>query len=68
MVYSGWKFILFLVFGRMTSNILTFSALRSGSLWRIVTTFLLLEKAAYNAREPQVRPRETLLPLIPRGV
>ena len=64
MVYSGWKFILFLVFGRMTSNILTFSTLRSSSLWRIVTTFLLLEKAVYNAREPQVRPRETLLPLM----
>ena len=66
MVYSGWKFILFLVFGRMTSNLmcLTFSTLRSSSLWRIVTTFLLLEKAVYNAREPQVRPRETLLPLM----
>ena len=66
MVYSGWKFILFLVFGRMTSNLmcLTFSTLRSSSLWRIVTTFLLLEKTVYNAREPQVRPRETLLPLM----
>ena len=47
MVYSGWKFILFLVFGRMTSNFmcLTFSTLRSSSLWRIGTIFLLLEKA-----------------------
>ena len=39
MVYSGWKFILFLVFGCTTSNFvcLTFSTLRSSSLWRIVT-------------------------------
>ena len=38
MVYSwGWKFILSLVFGRMTSNFmyLTFSTLRSSSLWRL---------------------------------
>ena len=38
MVYSGWNFILFLVFGCcMTSNFmrLTFSILRSSSLWRI---------------------------------
>ena len=42
MVYSGWKFILFLVFGHMTSNFicLTFSTLRSNSLWTIVTIFL----------------------------
>ena len=47
MVYSGWKFILFLVFGRMTSNFmcLTFSTLSSSSLWRIVTILLLLGKA-----------------------
>ena len=48
MVYSGWKFILFLVFGRMTSYFmcLTFQlSLCSCSLWRIVTIFLLLEKA-----------------------
>ena len=46
MVYSGWKFILFLVFDRITSNFMcwTFSTLRSSSLWRIVTIFLLLEK------------------------
>ena len=51
MVYSGWKFILFLVFGRMTSNFicLTFSTLSSSSLWRIVTIFLLFEKQ-YSAR------------------
>ena len=50
MVYSGWKFILFLVFDRMTSNFvcLTFSTLRSSSLWRIVTIFLSLEKAVYR--------------------
>ena len=50
MVYSGWKFILFLVFGRMTSNFicLTFSTLRSSSLWRIVTIFLSLDKAVYR--------------------
>ena len=38
MVYSGWKLILFLVFGRMTSNFmcLTFSTLCSSSPWRIV--------------------------------
>ena len=47
--YSGWKFILLLVFGVMTSNFmcLTFSTWRSSisSLWRIVTQiFLLLEK------------------------
>ena len=66
MVYSGWKFILFLVFGRMTSNFicLTFSTLRSSSLWRLVTIFLLSEKA-YNTRElTQGRHRETLLPLM----
>ena len=47
MFYSGWKFILFLVFDRITSNFMcwTFSTLRSSSLWRIVTIFLLLEKA-----------------------
>ena len=47
MVYSGWKFILFLVFDRISSNFMcwTFSALRSSSLWRIVAIFLLLEKA-----------------------
>ena len=47
---SGWKFILFLVFGRMTSNFiyLTFSTLRSSSLWRIVTIFLSLDKAVYR--------------------
>ena len=46
----------------MTSNFkcLTFSTLPSSSLWRIVNIFLLLKKQ-YNAREPQVRPRETLL-------
>ena len=45
MVYSGWKFILFLVFGRMTSNFicLTLSTLRSSSLWRIVPIFLSLD-------------------------
>ena len=50
MVYSGWKFILFLVFGRMTSNFicLTSSTLRSSSLWRIVTIFLSLDKAVYR--------------------
>ena len=50
MVYSGWKFILFLVFGRMTSNFicLTFSTLCSSSLWRIVTIFLSLDKAVYR--------------------
>ena len=39
MVYSGWRFILFLVFGCTTSNFmcLTFSTLCSSSLWRIVT-------------------------------
>ena len=47
--YSGWKFILLLVFGVMTSNFmcLTFSTWRSStsSLWRIVTQiFLWLEK------------------------
>ena len=48
MVYSGWKFILLLVFGRMTSNFMcwTFLTSCSSSLWRIVTIFLLLEKAA----------------------
>ena len=62
MVYSGWKFILVLVFGRMTSNFicLTFSTLRSSSLWRIGTIFLSLDKTVYR-REPQVLPRETLL-------
>ena len=42
MVYSRCKFILFLIFGHMTSNFicLTFSTLRSSSLWRIVTIFL----------------------------
>ena len=66
MVYSGWKFILFLVFGRMTSNFMcwTFSTLCSSSLWTIGTIFLLLEKA-YNTRElTQGRHRETLLPLM----
>ena len=50
MVYSGWKFILFLVFGCMTSNFicLSFSTLRSSSLWRIVTIVLSLEKAVYR--------------------
>ena len=50
MVHSGWKFILFLVFGCMTSNFicLTFSTLRSSSLWRIVTIFLSLDKAVYR--------------------
>ena len=45
--YSGWKFILFMVFGPMTFNFmcLSFSTLCSSSLWRI-TIFLLLEKAA----------------------
>ena len=44
MVYSGWKFILLLVFGHMTSNFMrwTFSTLCSNSLWRIVTISLLL--------------------------
>ena len=47
MVYLGWKFMLFLVSSCMTSNFmcLTFSTLCSSSLWRIVTIFLLLEKA-----------------------
>ena len=47
-VYSGWKFILFLVFGRMNPNFmcLTLSTLRSSSVWRIATFFLLFEKAA----------------------
>ena len=42
--------MLFLVFGRMTSNFicLTFSTLRSSSLWRIVTIFLSLDKAVYR--------------------
>ena len=50
MVHSGWKLILFLVFGCMTSNFicLTFSTLRSSSLWRIVTIFLSLDKAVYR--------------------
>ena len=50
MVYSGWKFILFLVFGRMTSNFicLTFSTLRSSSLWRTGTIFLSLDKTVYR--------------------
>ena len=50
MVYSGWKFILFLVFGRMTSNFicLTFTTLRSSSLWRIGTIFLSLDKTVYR--------------------
>ena len=50
MIYSGWKFILFLVFGGMTSNFmcLTFSMLRSSSLWRIATIFLSLDKAVYR--------------------
>ena len=50
MFYSGWKFILFLVFGHMTSNFicLTFSTLCSSSLWRIVTIFLSLDKAVYH--------------------
>ena len=47
MINSGWKFILLLVFDSV-------STLRSSSLWRIGTIFLLLEKAR-NAREPQVR-------------
>ena len=49
-VYSGWKFILFLVFGRMTFNFicLTFSTLRSSSLWRIGTIFLSLDKTVYR--------------------
>ena len=40
MVYSGWIFILFLVFGCTTSNFMcwTFSTLCSSSLWRIVTS------------------------------
>ena len=61
-IYSGWKSILVLVFGGMTSNFIcfTFSILRSSSLWRIAAIFLSLDKAA-TAREPQVRPRETLL-------
>ena len=66
MVYSGWKFILFLVFGRMTSNFfmcLTFSILCSSSLWRIVTIFLLLEKAV--KRPVTTSPSgETLVPLM----
>ena len=50
MVYSGWKFILFLVFGRMTSYFicLTFSILRSSSLWRTGTIFLSLDKTVYR--------------------
>ena len=50
MIYSGWKFILFLVFGGMTSNFIcfTFSILRSSSLWRIATIFLSLDKAVYR--------------------
>ena len=51
MVYSGWKFILFLVFGHMTSNficLISFSTLRSSSLWRIVTIVLSLEKAVLH--------------------
>ena len=49
-VHSGWKFILFLVFGGMTSNFicLTFSILFSRSLWRIATIFLSLDKAVYR--------------------
>ena len=45
-------FILLLVFSRMTSNFmcLTFSFLHSSSLWRIVTIFLLLEKAVERPR------------------
>ena len=52
MVYSGWKFILFLVFGRMTSNFMcwTFSTLCSSSLWRIVTIFLVLAKAVWREK------------------
>ena len=50
MIYSGWKFILFLVFGGRTSNFicLTFSILRSSSLWRIASIFLSLDKAVYG--------------------
>ena len=57
MIYSGWKFILFLVFGGMTSNFicLTFSILRSSSLWRIATIFLSLDKAVYR---PVFEPQE----------
>ena len=41
MVSSAWKFILFSVFRRITSNLmcLTFSTLRSSYLGRIVTIF-----------------------------
>ena len=55
MVYSGWKFILFLVFSRMTSNCmcLTFSTLRSSFLWRIVAIFLLSEKSSITPRNHQ---------------
>ena len=55
MVYSGWKFILFLVFGPMTSNFicLTFSTLRSSSLWR---TFLKNKNFVFvTFRLPQVK-------------
>ena len=52
MVYSGWKFILFLVFSCMTSDFIC-SILRSNYLWRIATIVLSLEKAVYC--------RETLL-------
>ena len=47
MVYSGWKFILFLVFGRMTSNFmcLTFSNLRSRSL-ESCYHFLIVRKSS----------------------
>ena len=50
MTYSDWKFTLFLVFGGITSNFicLTFSILRSSSLWRIATIFLSLGKALYR--------------------
>ena len=71
MVYSGWKFIFFLVFGSMTSNLmcLTFSTLRSSSLWRIVTIFLLLEKAVQRpgTTSPSGPPQKWLKKISPPG-
>ena len=49
MVYSGWRFILFLVYGHMTSNFicLAFSTFSSSSLEN-VTIFLSSEKTVFH--------------------